>query len=293
MRETTNLKLTQFDGTDVPNWLDHYNSDNLKIDTAVGEQAVKNTEFSNTNENLQKQITNNRNQIDENTQDIANTKKDVADIKKGSSTTLDDIDKKFVVSDSQIEVLKTQVGSSDFSNIGTSITESLGNTEIENNASISEDLKKLHGENDTLDADVSQLKSDLNRLSDRVEIKSVFSASVSEHTLTANSKTSLSKLKFDVENDGLYLIILNSFPFTSTSGFVASYIDVRTNNAVKNLSSSEIEPKNVKNKITTCGISNSAICALHSGDYVIGAFYTNIESEPINATIDVIKLGGL
>lgn len=151
MRETANLKLTQFDGSDVPNWLDQYNSDNLKIDTAIGEQVIKNTEFSNTNENLQTQITNNRNQIVENTQDIANTKKDVADIKKGSSTSLDDIDKKFVVTDSQIAGLKTQVGSADFSNVGASVTEVIGNTPINGNNTISGDLHSIHNTIDSID----------------------------------------------------------------------------------------------------------------------------------------------
>lgn len=150
MRETANLKLTQFDGSDVPNWLDQYNSDNLKIDTAIGEQAVKNTEFSNTNGNLQVQITNNRNQIDENTQDIANAKKDIADIKKGSSTSLAEIDKKFVATDAQISGLKTQVGSSDFSNVGASITEIIGNTPITGNDTISHDLQTIHNDLDSV-----------------------------------------------------------------------------------------------------------------------------------------------
>ena len=150
MRETANLKLTQFDGSDVPNWLDQYNSDNLKIDTAIGEQAVKNTEFSNTNENLQVQITNNRNQIDENTQDIANAKKDIADIKKGSSTSLAEIDKKFVATDAQISGLKTQVGNSDFSNVGASITEIIGNTPITGNDTISHDLQTIHNDLDSV-----------------------------------------------------------------------------------------------------------------------------------------------
>lgn len=150
MRETANLKLTQFDGSDVPNWLDQYNSDNLKIDTAIGEQAVKNTEFSNTNENLQVQITNNRNQIDENTQDIANAKKDIADIRKGSSTSLEEIDKKFLETDAQISGLKKQVGSADFSNVGASITEIIGNTPITGNDTISHDLQAIHNDLDSI-----------------------------------------------------------------------------------------------------------------------------------------------
>lgn len=150
MRETANLKLTQFDGSDVPNWLDQYNSDNIKIDTAIGEQAVKNTEFSNTNENLQVQITNNRNQIDENTQDIANAKKDIADIRKGSSTSLEEIDKKFLATDAQISGLKKQVGNADFSDVGASITEIIGNTPITGNDTISHDLETIHNDLDSV-----------------------------------------------------------------------------------------------------------------------------------------------
>ena len=164
MRETTNLKLTQFDGSDVPNWLDQYNSDNLKIDTAIGEQAVKNTEFSNTNGNLQTQISNNRNQIDENTQDIANTKKDVVNIKGGSDSSIGALEKKLTTTDQTVDTLKTTVGSNVFSNVGASITEAIGNTAIVNNKSISDDLAELHTELTTTNSDLVRIKDDIAKL---------------------------------------------------------------------------------------------------------------------------------
>lgn len=184
MRETANLKLTQFDGSDVPNWLDQYNSDNLKIDTAIGEQRVKNTEFSNTNENLQVQITNNRNQIDENTQDIANAKKDIADIKKGSSTSLAEIDKKFVATDAQISGLKIQVGSADFSDVGASITEIIGNTPITGNDTISHDLQTIHNDLDS----VKVISDDIHKLN---QLSNTFLATAITGNVNTNTPKSL------------------------------------------------------------------------------------------------------
>ena len=164
MRETKNIKLTQFDGSDVPNWLDQYNSDNLKIDTAIGEQAVKNTEFLNTTGNLQTQITNNRNQIDENTQDIANIKKDVINIKGGSDSSIGALEKNLTATDQTVSTLKTAVGTSDFSNVGSSITEAIGNTVINDNKSISDDLAELHTELTTTNSDIVRVKGDVTKL---------------------------------------------------------------------------------------------------------------------------------
>lgn len=88
MRETPNIKLTQFDPNDVPNWLDQYNSDMLKVDTAVGEQKTENSKYELRFTADEELINNNRTQISENTQDIANVKDDIKNIKGGSTTSI-------------------------------------------------------------------------------------------------------------------------------------------------------------------------------------------------------------
>jgi hypothetical protein len=88
MRETPNIKLTQFEPNDVPNWLDQYNSDMLKVDTAVGEQKTENSKYELRFTADEELINNNRTQINENTQDIANVKDDIKNIKGGSTTSI-------------------------------------------------------------------------------------------------------------------------------------------------------------------------------------------------------------
>lgn len=88
MRETKNLKLTQFDANDVPNWLDQYNTDMEKIDAANGSQSATNTEYESRFTTDEELINNNRTQINENTQDIANVKDDIKNIKGGSTTSI-------------------------------------------------------------------------------------------------------------------------------------------------------------------------------------------------------------
>lgn len=88
MRETSNIKLTQFEPNDVPNWLDQYNSDMLKIDTSVGAQKTENSKYELRFTADEELINNNRTQINENTQDIANVKDEIKNIKGGSTTSI-------------------------------------------------------------------------------------------------------------------------------------------------------------------------------------------------------------
>lgn len=88
MRETPNIKLTQFEPNDVPNWLDQYNSDMLKIDTSVGAQKTENSKYELRFTADEELINNNRTQINENTQDIANVKDEIKNIKGGSTTSI-------------------------------------------------------------------------------------------------------------------------------------------------------------------------------------------------------------
>lgn len=88
MRETPNIKLTQFEPNDVPNWLDQYNSDMLKIDTSVGAQKTENSKYELRFTADEELINNNRTQINENTQDIANVKDDIKNIKGGITTSI-------------------------------------------------------------------------------------------------------------------------------------------------------------------------------------------------------------
>ena len=88
MRETKNLKLTQFDPNDVPNWLDQYNTDMEKIDTANASQGTTNAQYESRFTTNEEMLNNNRTQINENTQDIANIKDDVKNIKGGSNVSI-------------------------------------------------------------------------------------------------------------------------------------------------------------------------------------------------------------
>lgn len=88
MRETPNIKLTQFEPNDVPNWLDQYNSDMLKIDTSVGAQKTENSKYELRFTADEELINNNRTQINENTQNIANVKDEIKNIKGDSTTSI-------------------------------------------------------------------------------------------------------------------------------------------------------------------------------------------------------------
>lgn len=176
MRETANLKLTQFDGSDVPNWLDQYNSDNLKIDTAIGEQAVKNTEFSNTNENLQTQITNNRNQINENTQDIANIKDDIKNIKGGSDVNLNTLQ-------GEITTLEQTV-----TNLKGGSTRTIA--ELENDLNTDQqNISKLGVRVGTLESDSTTKEEKITKLENIIGTESI--ANVAENITTAIGNESL------------------------------------------------------------------------------------------------------
>lgn len=144
MRTTTNLGLTQFDGTDVPNWLDQYNSDMKKIDDSVGTQSVNNTKYENRFTDNEKKITDNRNQIDENTQDIANIKSNINDITGGSTVNINQLNTTVITQGSDIanlktrtstlensvDALETHVGNNPVENVGENISKAIGNTAV-------------------------------------------------------------------------------------------------------------------------------------------------------------------
>lgn len=106
MRETKNLKLTQFDANDVPNWLDQYNTDMEKIDAANGSQSATNAEYDSRFTTDEELINNNRTQINENTQDIANIKDDIKNIKGGSGVSLNTLQEEIAETNQTITNLK-------------------------------------------------------------------------------------------------------------------------------------------------------------------------------------------
>ena len=144
MRSTTNLGLTQFDGSDVPNWLEQYNTDMKKIDDNAGTQNLTNTEYENRLVADEKKIKDNRNQIDENTQDIANIKSDISNITGGSTVNINQLNTTVTAQGNEIEsldtragtlenevtALETQVGRGEIENVGDSITGAIGHTAI-------------------------------------------------------------------------------------------------------------------------------------------------------------------
>lgn len=134
MRETTNIKLTQFDGTDVPNWLDQYNSDMSKIDTAFGEQSVENSKVSTEIDAIKQLETADREQINENTQDIATLKQTTI---PAIDTRLKAVEGETGTVDARIEAVEdgltaveTTVGNIDISNVANSVTAAIGNNSI-------------------------------------------------------------------------------------------------------------------------------------------------------------------
>lgn len=153
MRETKNLKLTQFDPNDIPNWLDQYNSDMEKIDSEVGRQDVVNTGYETRFENNEEKIQNNRNQINENVQDIANIKDDVKNIKGGSTVSIADLkeevdvvehsltilkgdsDKTIDDIENDVSELKNKVGTDSTSNFGDDLSKAIGNSALESKLS--------------------------------------------------------------------------------------------------------------------------------------------------------------
>ena len=106
MRETKNLKLTQFEPNDIPNWLDQYNTDMEKIDTANGSQNVVNEGYETRFTNDEEKINNNRTQINENTQDIANIKDDIKNIKGGSNVDLNTLQTEITTVEQSVTNLK-------------------------------------------------------------------------------------------------------------------------------------------------------------------------------------------
>ena len=173
MRETKNIKLTQFDPNDVPNWLDQYNTDMEKIDAANGSQSATNAEYDARFTTDEKLIKNNRTQINENTQDIANIKDDIKNITGGSGTSLKTLQDEITTvgqditnlkggstrtiaelendinTDGQninalnvraetledsVTTLKTKVGTASIANVGSDITTAIGNYNIDHDS---------------------------------------------------------------------------------------------------------------------------------------------------------------
>lgn len=175
MRETKNLKLTQFDGSDVPNWLDQYNTDMKKIDDNAGSQSTRNNAYENRFETDELKIADNRNQIDENTQDIANIKANIKEITGGSTTSVSELDTKVTnleresdTLDSRVETLEdtctnleTSVGNKPIGNVGANVTEAIGNVSLMDiGDSLSDAIVK-----------VNNLTADAQQAADEVAIK--------------------------------------------------------------------------------------------------------------------------
>lgn len=151
MRETKNLKLTQFDPNDIPNWLKEYNADMEKIDNEVGRQDVVNTGYETRFENNEEKIQNNRNQINENVQDIANIKDDVKNIKGDSTDSIATLKKKVDGVEHSLTILK---GDSDKTI-----------DDIENDlAEHKTDITALGGRVETLDETTETLVGDVTEL---------------------------------------------------------------------------------------------------------------------------------
>lgn len=146
MRETKNLKLTQFDPNDVPNWLDQYNTDMEKIDSANGSQSATNAEYDARFTTDEESIKNNRTQINENTQDIANIKDDIKNITGGSGTSLKTL---------QDEI--TSVGQ-DITNLKGGSTRTIA--ELENDINTDgQNINALDGRVDTLEDTTSNIET--------------------------------------------------------------------------------------------------------------------------------------
>lgn len=137
MRETTNIKLTQFDGTDVPNWLDQYNSDMSKIDAAFGSQNTENSKVNNELDAIKQLETADREQINENTQDIATLKQTTI---PAIDTRLKAVENETGTVDARIEAVEdgltsveTTIGDKSIANVGASITAAIGNSALNRN----------------------------------------------------------------------------------------------------------------------------------------------------------------
>lgn len=195
MRETKNLKLSQFEPNDIPNWLDQYNTDMEKIDTANGSQNVVNESYETRFTNDEEKISNNRNQINENTQDIANIKDDIKNIKGGSDLSLNTLQREITTVeqtvtnlkggstrtiaelendlntdqqnisalDGRVETLEdsvgnveTKIGNSDISNVGKDITTVIGNEKLlTSKKNISGAINQLYTKAVNLSADIT------------------------------------------------------------------------------------------------------------------------------------------
>lgn len=74
MIKTTNLGLTQFESSDVPNWLVHYNNDMKLLDTFAGQQTADSAQKDLTMDAINTTLENHKNSIEENRVDIAEYK---------------------------------------------------------------------------------------------------------------------------------------------------------------------------------------------------------------------------
>lgn len=132
MRETTNLKLTQFDGNDIPNWLDQYNSDMAKIDVNAGSQKTTNAETENKIYAINQWQTNTDNRLAENETSIANLKQStipaINDKITSIETEIDSLDGRLETVEDGLTGVETLVGNSAITNVAATVTTAIGNT---------------------------------------------------------------------------------------------------------------------------------------------------------------------
>lgn len=179
MRETPNIKLTQFEPNDVPNWLDQYNSDMVKVDTAIGAQGTENSKYELRFTADEELINNNRTQINENTQDIANVKDDIKNIKGGSTTSIASLQTEVTEVSQSLTTLK---GCSDRTI-----------AELENDLNTDKaEISAIDGRVETLEDTTAQLENDVTTLKNNAVDISTLEKKVGTDS-TANFGSDLSK----------------------------------------------------------------------------------------------------
>lgn len=204
MRETSNIKLTQFEPNDVPNWLDQYNSDMLKIDTSVGAQKTENSKYELRFTADEELINNNRTQINENTQDIANVKDEIKNIKGGSTTS--------------IASLQTEV---------TAVSQSLTTLKGGSDRTIAE----LETDLNTDKAEISALNGRVETLEDRVKITGTTLADYKGADIPNTvSENLIVTITIDNKNkEGLYFAHVNGYFEVNENG-IRQIVFKRTRN---------------------------------------------------------------
>lgn len=211
MRETKNLKLTQFDPNDIPNWLDQYNSDMEKIDTANISQSTTNAQYESRFDNDEELIRNNRAQINENTQDIANIKENVNNIKGGSTTSIADLE-------------------SEVNTVSQSLTTLKGGS-TKTIAELESDLADDKTALDSLDARVGTLEDTVTTLSGSVsKIGTNLTTFKSVSVPNGVSETLITTITIDTENKtGHYFANVNAL-FDENENGIRQIVFKRTRN---------------------------------------------------------------